>query len=91
MYILGQYYPRKEEVTTPGMRHFFGGWYFQKEHLKIRKTNVESYICDNLSQICRFFFIFNNKKNFEIHLAKKSSGRQEIDFFRTCMIILCWY
>ena len=32
-----------------------------------------------------------NTQNLWLNRLRKSSGRQQIDFFRTFMIILCWY
>ena len=80
----------------PG-ENFFTFGIFRKNTKKHPKLMVEPYMCDNLNQIYRstFFFFFNNnnkkKKKFIQKRLRKSSGKHQIDCFRTIMIIFCWY
>ena len=66
---------------------FFTVGIFRKNTSSYAKLMVEPCIGDNLNQIYRFLK-FSTKK-FEPCLVKKSSVRQQIDFFRTCIDILC--
>ena len=84
-------FPRGERNNFSGGNYFdISIGIFRKNTSKYAKLIVESYMYDNVNQIHHFLFHFS-QKNFEIHLVKKSSGRQQIDFFLTCMITLCWY
>ena len=78
----------REEVILQ-VRHFLLLVFSERTPQNILKEWLNSYICGNLNQTYRIFIF--NKKKFEIHSVKKSSGRQQIDFFRICMVKLCWF
>ena len=40
----------------------------------------ESYICDNLNQTYGFFSFLTKQEKNEIHVVKKSSEKEQIDF-----------
>ena len=61
----GQYSPRKGGYNPHG-GNFFTFGIFRQNASKNEKLMVETYICDNLNQIYRFFSFLT--KNFEINL-----------------------
>ena len=84
MYIWGKTPPVGWEVA-PHWRVFLP-LVFSGRTQKYAKLMVEPYTYDNLNQICRFFYIFNNnKKKIESHLETSQIG-----FFRTFMTVLRW-
>ena len=69
-------------AILPPDEKFFTVGIFKKNISKYAKlmVMVEPYICDNSHQIYRFFF-YLYQEIFEIHLDKKSSARQQTNFF----------